>query len=91
MIKIRWLKMKSQVKQTDFSKLTMIKEFLNIVLYITLTFCPTEKINVNGMLILINNYTNENYFYILIGNVEEPLTAGNLQITNINAKECIKK
>ena len=43
------------------------------------------------MLILINNYTNEKYFYILIGNVEEPLTEGNLQITNINAKECIKK
>ena len=58
---------------------------------IMLTFCPTEKINVNGMLILINNYTNEKYFYILIGNVEEPLTEGNLQITNINAKECIKK
>ena len=58
---------------------------------IMLTFCPTEKINVNGMLKLINNYTSEKYFYTLIGNVEEPLAEGNIEITNINAKECIKK
>ena len=58
---------------------------------IMLTFCPTEKINVNGMLKLINNYTSEKYFYTLIGNVEEPLAEGNIEITNINAKESVKK
>ena len=42
---------------------------------ILLTFNPTEKINVNGMLKLINNFTSEKYFYTLIGNVEEPLEA----------------
>jgi len=56
-----------------------------------LTFNPTEKINVNGMLKLINNFTSEKYFYTLIGNVEEPLAEGNIEITNINAKESIKK
>ena len=56
-----------------------------------LTFCPTEKINVNGMLKLTNNYTSEKYFYTLIGNVEEPLAEGNIEITNINAKETVKK
>ena len=58
---------------------------------IMLTFCPTEKINVNGMLKLTNNYTSEKYFYTLIGNVEEPLAEGNIEITNINAKETVKK
>jgi len=58
---------------------------------IILTFCPTEKINVNGMLKLTNNYTSEKYFYTLIGNVEEPLAEGNIEITNINAKETVKK
>ena len=58
---------------------------------IMLTFCPIEKINVNGMLKLINNYTSEKYFYTLIGNVEEPLAEGNIEITNINAKETVKK
>ena len=58
---------------------------------IMLTFCPTEKINVNGMLKLVNNYTSEKYFYTLIGNVEEPLAEGNIEITNINAKESVKK
>ena len=58
---------------------------------IMLTFSPIEKINVNGMLKLINNYTSEKYFYTLIGNVEEPLAEGNIEITNINAKESIKK
>ena len=45
---------------------------------ILLTFNPTEKINVNGMLKLINNFTSEKYFYTLIGNVEEPLAEGNI-------------
>jgi disulfide oxidoreductase YuzD len=58
---------------------------------ILLTFNPTEKINVNGMLKLINNFTSEKYFYTLIGNVEEPLAEGNIEITNINAKESVKK
>ena len=58
---------------------------------ILLTFSPTEKINVNGVLKLINNFTSEKYFYTLIGNVEEPLAEGNIEITNINAKESIKK
>ena len=58
---------------------------------ILLTFCPIEKINVNGMLKLTNNFTSEKYFYTLIGNVEEPLAEGNIEITNINAKETVKK
>ena len=58
---------------------------------ILLTFCPTEKINVNAVLKLLNNFTSEKYIYTLIGNVEEPLAEGNIEITNINAKESIKK
>ena len=58
---------------------------------ILLTFNPTEKINVNGMLRLINNFTSEKYFYTLIGNVEDPLAEGNIEITNINARETQKK
>jgi hypothetical protein len=58
---------------------------------ILLTFNPTEKINVTGMLRLINNFTSEKYFYTLIGNVEDPLAEGNIEITNINAKEIQKK
>ena len=58
---------------------------------IKLIFSPTEKTPVNGMLKLINNYTSEKYFYTLIGNVEDPLAEGNIEITNINAKETQKK
>ena len=58
---------------------------------ILLTFSPTEKISVNGMLKLINNFTSEKYFYTLIGNVEDPLAEDNIEITNINAKETQKK
>ena len=58
---------------------------------IALTFNPTEKITVNGMLRLINNFTSEKYFYTLIGNVEDPLAEGNIEINNINAKEIQKK
>ena len=58
---------------------------------ISLTFNPTEKITVNGMLRLINNFTSEKYFYTLIGNVEDPLAEGNIEINNINAKEVQKK
>ena len=58
---------------------------------ILLTFSPTEKISVNGMLKLINNFKSEKYFYSLIGNVEDPLAEDNIEITNINAKETQKK
>ena len=58
---------------------------------IILTFSPTEKTPVNGMLRLINNFTSEKYFYTLIGNVEDPLAEGNIEITNINAKEMQKR
>jgi hypothetical protein len=58
---------------------------------ILLTFSPTEKISVTGMLKLINNFTSEKYFYTLIGNVEDPLAEDNIEITNINAKETQKK
>ena len=58
---------------------------------ILLTFSPTEKISVNGMLKLVNNFTSEKYFYTLIGNVEDPLAEDNIEITNINAKETQKK
>ena len=58
---------------------------------IILTFSPTEKTTVNGMLRLINNYTSEKYFYTLIGNVEDPLAEGSIEITNINAKETQKR
>ena len=58
---------------------------------ILLTFSPTEKIAVNGMLKLVNNFTSERYFYTLIGNVEDPLAEDNIEITNINAKETQKK
>ena len=58
---------------------------------ILLTFNPTEKFSVNGMLRLINNFTSEKYFYTLIGNVEDPLAEGNIELTNINAKEIQKK
>ena len=58
---------------------------------ILLTFGPQEKINVNGMLKLVNNFTSEKYFYTLIGNVEDPLAEDNIEITNINAKETQKK
>ena len=43
------------------------------------------------MLKLINNFTSEKYFYTLIGNVEDPLAEGNIEINNINAKETQKK
>ena len=56
-----------------------------------LTFAPNEKINVNGMLKLTNNFTSEKYFYTLVGNVEDPLAEGNIEINNINAKETQKK
>jgi len=58
---------------------------------ILLTFSPTEKVSVNGMLRLINNFTSEKYFYTLIGNVEDPLAEGNIEINNINAKETQKR
>ena len=58
---------------------------------ILLTFSPSEKISVNGMLKLVNNFTSEKYFYTLIGNVEDPLAEDNIEITNINAKETQKK
>ena len=58
---------------------------------ILLTFSPTEKVTVNGMLRLINNFTSEKYFYTLIGNVEDPLAEGNIEINNINAKEVQKR
>ena len=56
-----------------------------------LTFAPTEKINCNGVLKLTNNFTSEKYFYTLIGNVEDPLAEGNIEINNINAKETQKR
>lgn len=56
-----------------------------------LTFAPTEKVNCSGMLKLTNNFTSETYFYTLIGNVEDPLAEGNIEITNINAKDTQKK
>ena len=43
------------------------------------------------MLRLINNFISEKYFYTLIGNVEDPLAEGNIEINNINAKEIQKK
>ena len=54
---------------------------------IILSFNPKEKKIVNGLLKLYNGYTGEKYFYTLIGNVEEPLANGNIDILNINAKE----
>jgi len=39
------------------------------------------------LLKLYNSYTGEKYFYTLIGNVEDPLADGNIDILNINAKE----
>ena len=56
-----------------------------------LTFAPTEKVNCSGMLKLTNSFTSETYFYTLIGNVEDPLAEGNIEITGINAKETQKK
>jgi len=54
---------------------------------IVLSFSPKEKKVVNGLLKLYNSYTGEKYFYTLIGNVEDPLADGNIDILNINAKE----
>ena len=54
---------------------------------IILTFSPREKKKAQGLLRLYNAYTGEKYFYTLIGNVEDPLADGNIDITNINVKE----
>ena len=54
---------------------------------IILTFSPREKIQANGLLKLYNTFTSEKYFYTLIGNVEDPLADGNIDIININVNE----
>ena len=54
---------------------------------IILSFSPKEKKTANGLLKLYNGFTGEKYFYTLIGNVEDPLADGNIDILNINAKE----
>ena len=54
---------------------------------IILSFSPKEKKTANGLLKLYNSHTGEKYFYTLIGNVEDPLADGNIDILNINAKE----
>ena len=54
---------------------------------ISLFFNPKEKIKAEGLLRLYNSFTGEKYFYNLIGNVEDPLADGNIDINNINVKE----
>ena len=54
---------------------------------ISLFFNPKEKKKAEGLLRLYNNFTGEKYFYNLIGNVEDPLAEGNIDINNINVKE----
>ena len=54
---------------------------------IILSFNPKEKKIAKGLLRLYNSYTGEKYFYTLIGNVEDPLADGNIDINNINVKE----
>ena len=54
---------------------------------VILSFNPKEKKKAGGLLRLYNSYTGEKYFYNLIGNVEDPLADGNIDITDINVKE----
>ena len=54
---------------------------------VILNFNPKEKKKSEGLLRLYNSYTGEKYFYNLIGNVEDPLADGNIDINNINVKE----
>ena len=54
---------------------------------ISLFFNPKEKKKAEGLLRLYNSFTGEKYFYNLIGNVEDPLAEGNIDINNINVKE----
>ena len=54
---------------------------------VILSFNPKEKKKVQGLLRLYNSFTGEKYFYTLIGNVEDPLADGNIDITDINVKE----
>jgi len=42
-----------------------------------------QKLSANGLLKLYNGFTGEKYFYTLIGNVEDPLADGNIDILNI--------
>ena len=54
---------------------------------VILSFNPKEKKRTEGLLRLYNSYTGEKYFYTLIGNVEDPLADGNIDITDINVRE----
>ena len=54
---------------------------------IILCFSPKEKKTINALLKLYNGHTGEKYFYTLIGNVEDPLADGNIDILNINVNE----
>ena len=54
---------------------------------IILSFYPREKKKAKGLLKLYNSHTGEKYFYTLIGNVEDPLAEGNIDINDINVRE----
>ena len=53
----------------------------NITDFIILRFLPIEKINITGLLKLENKFTQENYFYNLIGNVDNPLAEDMIKIS----------
>ena len=54
---------------------------------VILSFNPKEKKKAEGLLRIYNSFTGEKYFYTLIGNGEDPLADGNIDINDINVKD----